>query len=59
MKPLTLEEMINAVNGTVMVRNSKVVDGVFPGQPIRYPVEEKGRWVPLEIDDKLALAAPI
>jgi hypothetical protein len=36
------------VNGVVMVRDSKVVDGVYPGQPIRYPVEEKGRWVPLE-----------
>ena len=36
------------VNGTVVVRDSEVVDGVFPGRPIRYPVEEKGRWVPLE-----------
>ncbi|MCP4380392.1 MAG: aminoacylase [Hyphomicrobiales bacterium] len=36
------------VNGTIMVRDSKVVDGVFPGQAIRFPVEEKGRWVPLE-----------
>jgi len=36
------------VNGTVMVRDSTVVSGVFPGQPIRYPVEPRGRWVPLE-----------
>ena len=36
------------VNGTVMVRDSKVIDGVYPGQPIRYPMKEKGRWVPLE-----------
>jgi len=36
------------VNGVVIVRDSQVVEGKFPGQPIRYPVEEKGRWVPLE-----------
>ena len=36
------------VNGVVMVRDSKVVEGKFPGQAIRFPVEEKGRWVPLE-----------
>jgi N-acyl-D-aspartate/D-glutamate deacylase len=36
------------VNGVVVVRDSKVVEGVFPGQPIRYPVEAEGRWVPLE-----------
>jgi N-acyl-D-amino-acid deacylase len=36
------------VNGVVMVRDSEVVDGKLPGQAIRYPVEEKGRWVPLE-----------
>jgi len=35
------------VNGVVMVRDSKVVDGVFPGQAIRYPVESEGRWEPL------------
>ena len=31
-----------------MVEDSKVKNGVFPGQAIRFPVEEKGRWVPLE-----------
>ena len=36
------------VNGTIMVRDSKVVDGVFPGQPIRYDVESEGRFNPLE-----------
>ncbi len=36
------------VNGVVIVRDSRVAEGVFPGQPIRFPVEEKGRWVPLE-----------
>lgn len=32
------------VNGVIMVKDSKVQDGLYPGQPIRYPVEEKGRW---------------
>ena len=36
------------VNGVIMVRDSKVIDGVRPGQPIRYPVEEAGRFKPLE-----------
>jgi hypothetical protein len=36
------------VNGTIVVNDSKVIEGVYPGQQIRYPVEEKGRWVPLE-----------
>ena len=35
------------VNGVVVVRDSRVLDGVYPGQSIRYPVEEKGRWEPL------------
>jgi hypothetical protein len=35
------------VNGVVVVRDSEVQDGVFPGQPIRYPVEDEGRWIPL------------
>jgi hypothetical protein len=46
------------VNGTVVVRDSEVVEGVSPGQPIRYPVEESGRWEPLEresfLEDLLA-----
>lgn len=36
------------VNGVVVLRESKIVDDVHPGQAIRYPVEEQGRWVPLE-----------
>ena len=32
------------VNGVVMVRDSEVVDGTFPGQPIRFPVEATGRF---------------
>ena len=36
------------VNGVIMVKDSQVQDGKFPGQPIRYPEEEKGRFIPLE-----------
>lgn len=36
------------VNGTVVVEDSKVLKGVKPGQPIRYPIEEKGRFVPVD-----------
>ncbi|UCD68848.1 MAG: amidohydrolase family protein [Betaproteobacteria bacterium] len=36
------------VNGTVTVQDSKVVNGVFPGQPIRFAEESKGRFEPLE-----------
>lgn len=35
------------VNGTVVVRESQVL-AVRPGQPIRYPVEESGRFVPVD-----------
>ena len=34
------------VNGTVVMKDSKVLKGVTPGQPIRFPVEDKGRFVP-------------
>ncbi len=34
------------VNGTIVVKNSKVLD-VRPGQPIRFPVEAKGRYEPV------------
>ncbi len=37
------------VNGTIVVKDSTVVKDVFPGQPIRYPVESKGRHVPLDV----------
>ncbi len=47
------------VNGVVMVRDSEVQRGEYPGQPIRYPVEEQGRWVPLEKESYLEnLLAP-
>lgn len=34
------------VFGTLVVKDSKVLKGVTPGQPIRFPVEEEGRFVP-------------
>ena len=48
------------VNGTVVVRNSKVLTDVNPGQPIRFPVEEKGRFEPLSLEswDSRFLVAP-
>jgi hypothetical protein len=36
------------VNGAIVVEKSKVLRGVKPGQPIRYPVEDKGRFVPVD-----------
>jgi hypothetical protein len=48
------------VHGTVVVRESEIVEGVYPGQPIRYPVEQDGRWVPLEKESYLEdLLAPV
>jgi len=37
------------VSGTVVVRDSKVLP-VKPGQPIRFPVEAKGRFEPVEVN---------
>jgi len=34
------------VNGTIVVKNSKVLRDVNPGQAIRFPVEKKGRFIP-------------
>jgi N-acyl-D-amino-acid deacylase len=36
------------VNGTIVVKNSKVLD-VRPGQPIRFLVEPTGRFQPVEV----------
>lgn len=48
------------VNGTIVVRDSEVLKDVTPGQPIRFPVEEKPRFKPLSIEDwrNSFLAAP-
>jgi N-acyl-D-amino-acid deacylase len=49
------------VHGTVVVENSKVLPAK-PGQPIRYPVEEKGRFEPVSvaewINDRTILSKP-
>jgi N-acyl-D-amino-acid deacylase len=37
------------VNGTIVVKDSKVLKDVYPGQPLRYPVEKKGRFEPVEV----------
>ncbi len=38
------------VNGVMVVKDSRVRPGVFPGQPIRFPAEAKGRFEPLSED---------
>ena len=37
------------VNGTIVVKDSKVLP-VKAGQPIRFPVEAKGRFKPLKVE---------
>jgi hypothetical protein len=39
------------VNGNIVVKDSKVQAGVFPGQPIRFPVENKKRFQPLSVEN--------
>ena len=39
------------VNGNIVVKDSKVQAGVFPGQPIRFPVENKQRFQPLSLEN--------
>ena len=41
------------VNGTVVVRNSEVLKDVTPGQSIRFPVEAKGRFIPVSSESWL------
>ena len=38
------------VNGVIVVADSKVLKDVYPGQAIRFPVEEKGRFEPAGSD---------
>jgi len=40
------------VNGTIVVKNNEVLP-VKPGKPIRFPVEEKGRFKPVNITEWL------
>ncbi len=42
------------VNGTIVVRDSEVLRGVNPGQPIRYPAESEGRFEPLDPETYVA-----
>jgi hypothetical protein len=47
------------VNGIVIVRDSRVLGGVYPGQAIRYPVETESRFEPLARESYLEnLLAP-
>ncbi len=45
------------VNGTIVVKDSTVLKDVNPGQPIRYPVEKKGRFEPLDVKGQRYLPA--
>lgn len=36
------------VNGTLVVKDSKVLADVFPGEAIRFPIQEEGRFAPLQ-----------
>jgi len=48
------------INGTIALKNGQVLD-VNAGQPIRYPVESKGRFVPVEVNkwlDEHAIKTP-
>jgi hypothetical protein len=38
------------VNGVIVVRDSVVEKDVFPGQPLRFPVEDSGRFEPVGSD---------
>ena len=38
------------VNGTIVVKDSVVRKDVYPGQPIRFPVEDEPRFQPLSVD---------
>ena len=49
------------VNGTIVVKDSKVLKGVNPGQPIRFEPQAKGRFVPISVDtwQKTFYASPV
>ncbi|WP_085807503.1 hypothetical protein [Roseovarius albus] len=46
------------VNGTIVVENSKVLKDVYPGQAIRFPVEEEGRFVPASREQIMGILTP-
>jgi formylmethanofuran dehydrogenase subunit A len=39
------------VNGTIVVKDSDVLKDVYPGQPIRFPVETEPKFQPLTLED--------
>ena len=45
------------VNGVVVVDKARVLEGVFPGQPIRFAPESDGRFQPLALDGDWVLEA--
>ncbi len=49
------------VNGVLVVKDSEALKDVNPGQPIRFPVEAKGRFKPLVVGDwyEQHLVAPV
>jgi hypothetical protein len=49
------------VNGVTVVRDNKVMPDVFPGKPVRFPVQAKGRFEPLDAGSwaKEHLALPV
>ena len=49
------------VNGTIVVKDSKVLKGVNPGQPIRFEPQAKGRFEPITEEnwEKTFYASPI
>lgn len=46
------------VNGVVVVRDSEVLKDVNPGQAIRFPVEDKGRFVPASREQIMGILTP-
>lgn len=49
------------VNGSIVVKDSVVLKDVNPGQPIRFPVEEKAKFEPLSVEEwkNTHLSSPI
>lgn len=46
------------VNGVIVVRDAQVLKDVNPGQAIRFPVEEKGRFVPAGREQIMGILTP-
>ena len=49
------------VNGVIVMKDSEPLKGVNPGQPIRFEIQEEGRFKPLSVESwtKTFYAAPI